>query len=71
MWLSANSYVHLGAGEMLVPHEVDGVRLMSMGFINQGAMPLRGAKVGRRPRAFAAASRISRLICSPLEVGPV
>ena len=34
-------------GEMLVPHEVDGVRLMSMGFINPGAMPLRGAKVGR------------------------
>ena len=32
-------------GEMIVPHDVDGVRLMSMGFINPGAMPLRGAKV--------------------------
>ncbi len=32
-------------GEALVPHEAYGVKLMSMGFINPGVMPLRGAKV--------------------------
>ena len=32
-------------GEVLLPLEAHGVKLMSMGFINPGAMPLRGAKV--------------------------
>jgi Mrp family chromosome partitioning ATPase len=32
-------------GEALVPLEAHGVKLMSMGFINPGVMPLRGAKV--------------------------
>ena len=33
------------SGEALLPLESDGVKLMSMGFINPGVMPLRGAKV--------------------------
>ena len=33
------------AGEALLPLEAHGVKLMSMGFINPGVMPLRGAKV--------------------------
>jgi len=32
-------------GEVLLPLEAHGVKLMSMGFINPGAMPLRGAKI--------------------------
>ena len=32
-------------GELLVPLEAHGLKLMSMGFINPGALPLRGAKV--------------------------
>ncbi|KAL3923455.1 MAG: hypothetical protein SGPRY_004214, partial [Prymnesium sp.] len=32
-------------GEALLPLSVSGVKLMSMGFINPGAMPLRGAKI--------------------------
>lgn len=32
-------------GDVLRPLSAHGVRLMSMGFINPGAMPLRGAKV--------------------------
>jgi len=32
-------------GEMLLPFQAHGLKLMSMGFINPGAMPLRGAKV--------------------------
>jgi len=32
-------------GETLLPLTCRGVKLMSMGFINAGAMPLRGAKV--------------------------
>ena len=33
------------SGEALLPLEANGVKLMSMGFINPGVMPLRGAKV--------------------------
>ena len=37
-------------GESLLPLESNGVKLMSMGFINPGVMPLRGAKVRREKR---------------------
>ena len=33
------------AGEALLPLQAHGVKLMSMGFINPGVMPLRGAKI--------------------------
>lgn len=42
------------AGEALLPLTAHGVKLMSMGFINPGVMPLRGAKVrARAPSACA------------------
>ena len=42
-------------GEVLLPLTAHGVKMMSMGFINPGTMPLRGAKA--RPRYFYTRTR--------------
>ena len=68
----APAYV-LPQGEALLPLRAHGVKLMSMGFINPGVMPLRGAKVRMAAQTLQTLTRLpvaTWSVCTPYSPAP-